>query len=85
VRPGEDEPDEGRQGALHALPPADITDVSCKAGEVSAEVFEEYRIPTYQEAAYKPFVISALIFLARMKDPKAKLAAIVDRARTLSL
>ena len=74
----------GKALYMHCLP-ADITDVSCKAGEVSAEVFEEYRIPTYQEAAYKPFVISALIFLARMQDPKAKLAAIVDRARTLSL
>ncbi len=27
---------------LHCLP-ADITDVSCKAGEVSAKVFEKYR------------------------------------------
>jgi len=74
----------GKALYMHCLP-ADITDVSCKAGEVSAEVFEQYRIPTYQEAAYKPFVISALIFLARMKDPKATLAAIVDRARRLSI
>ena len=57
---------------MHCLP-ADITDVSCKAGEVSAEVFEQYRIPTYHEASYKPFVISALMFLARLKDPGAKL------------
>ena len=74
----------GKALYMHCLP-ADITDVSCKAGEVSAEVFEQYRIPTYQEAAYKPFVISALIFLARMKDPKATFAAIVDRARRLSI
>ncbi len=69
---------------MHCLP-ADITDVSCKAGEVSAEVFEQYRIPTYHEASYKPFVISALMFLTRLKDPGAKLAAIVDRARGLGL
>jgi knotted carbamoyltransferase YgeW len=74
----------GKALYMHCLP-ADITDVSCKAGEVSAEVFEQYRIPTYQEAAYKPFVISALMFLSRIKDPGAKLAAIVDRARSLSL
>ena len=74
----------GKALYMHCLP-ADITDVSCKAGEVSAEVFEQYRIPTYQEAAYKPFVISALMFLTRIKDPGAKLAAIVDRARSLSL
>jgi knotted carbamoyltransferase YgeW len=69
---------------MHCLP-ADITDVSCKSGEVSAEVFEQYRIPTYHEASYKPFVISALMFLTRLKDPAAKLAAIVDRARSLGL
>jgi knotted carbamoyltransferase YgeW len=69
---------------MHCLP-ADITDVSCKAGEVSAEVFEQYRIPTYQEAAYKPFVISALMFLTRMKDPGAKLEQIIKRSQNLSL
>ena len=69
---------------MHCLP-ADITDVSCKAGEVSAEVFEQYRIPTYHEASYKPFVISALMFLMRLQDPAAKLEAIVQRARSLSL
>ena len=45
---------------MHCLP-ADITDVSCEAGEVSAEVFEKYRVATYQEASYKPFVIAALM------------------------
>ena len=69
---------------MHCLP-ADITDVSCKEGEVSAEVFEQYRIPTYQEAAYKPFIISALMFLERIENPGAKLASIVERAKKLSL
>jgi knotted carbamoyltransferase YgeW len=69
---------------MHCLP-ADITDVSCKAGEVSAEVFEQYRIPTYHEASYKPFVISALMFLMRVKDPAVKLGDIVKRARNLSI
>lgn len=70
-----------RDGAalyMHCLP-ADITGVSCKAGEVSAEVFEQYRIPTYREASYKPFVISALMFLARVRDPGAKLERLVGR------
>ena len=69
---------------MHCLP-ADITDVSCKAGEVSAEVFEQYRIPTYHEASYKPFVISALMFLTRLQNPSAKLEAIVHRAKGLSI
>ncbi|HUK66826.1 MAG TPA: knotted carbamoyltransferase YgeW [Anaeromyxobacteraceae bacterium] len=69
---------------MHCLP-ADITDVSCKAGEVSAEVFEQYRIPTYHQASYKPFIISALMFLTRIRDPAAKVAEIVKRARALAL
>ena len=69
---------------MHCLP-ADITDVSCRAGEVSAEVFEQYRIPTYHEASYKPFVISALMFLTRIKNPGAKLEKIIERAQALSL
>src|SRR5450755_616880 len=69
---------------MHCLP-ADITDVSCKAGEVSAEVFEQYRIPTYHEASYKPFVISALMFLSRLQNPGAKLEQIIRRAKGLSI
>ncbi len=69
---------------MHCLP-ADITDVSCDAGEVSKEVFDQYRIPTYHEAAYKPFVISAMMFLTRLRDPGAKLETIVRRAQRLSI
>lgn len=53
---------------MHCLP-ADITDISCKAGEVSAAVFEKYRIPTYLEASHKPFVIAAMILSSRFRDP----------------
>ena len=59
---------------MHCLP-ADITGVSCEAGEVSAEVFETYRLATYQEAKYKPFIIAAMITLSKFRDP----AAVVDR------
>ncbi len=52
---------------MHCLP-ADITDISCKAGEVSAEVFEQYRLDTYREAGYKPFVIAAMMMTNRFKD-----------------
>ena len=52
---------------MHCLP-ADITDISCKAGEVSASVFEKYRIPTYKEAGYKPYVIAAMMLTNRMQD-----------------
>jgi ornithine carbamoyltransferase len=53
---------------MHCLP-ADISGVSCERGEVAASVFERYRIPTYREASYKPFVIAAMILLARCERP----------------
>ena len=59
---------DGRGLYLHCLP-ADITDVSCKQGEVSAKVFEKYRIGTYKEAGYKPFVIAAMIAACTKKHP----------------
>lgn len=63
---------------MHCLP-ADITDVSCAAGEVSAEVFERYRLPTYREASWKPFVIAAMILTSRFDDPAALLGQVVTR------
>ncbi len=53
---------------MHCLP-ADISGISCKRGEVSAEVFEKYRIETYKEAGYKPYVIAAMMLSNRYKDP----------------
>ncbi len=53
---------------MHCLP-ADISGVSCERGEVSEEVFEQYRIPTYLEAGYKPYVIAAMMFTNRFQNP----------------
>ncbi len=53
---------------MHCLP-ADISKVSCEAGEVSAPVFDKYRVQTYLEARYKPYVVAALILLGRFRDP----------------
>jgi knotted carbamoyltransferase YgeW len=63
---------------MHCLP-ADISGVSCPRGEVSAEVFERSRIGTYRQASHKPFVISAMMYLCRVPDPVAKVAALVER------
>jgi len=60
----------GKALYLHCLP-ADISGVSCAQGEVSAAVFEKHRLATYREASFKPFVIAAMIFLARVKSPLA--------------
>jgi len=61
---------------MHCLP-ADITGVSCKEGEVSAEIFEKYKKDTYHEASFKPFVIAAMIFLARVKNPMVTLEKMI--------
>ena len=53
---------------MHCLP-ADISGVSCEKGEVSADVFEKYRIETYKEAGFKPYIIAAMILSNRYKDP----------------
>lgn len=66
---------DGKALYLHCLP-ADITGVSCKEGEVDASVFDRYRVPLYKEASYKPYVIAAMIFLAKCKDPVATLKAL---------
>ncbi len=63
---------DGKALYMHCLP-ADITGVSCKEGEVAASVFERYRDPLYKEASFKPYIIAAMIFLAKVKDPKKAL------------
>ena len=69
---------DGKALYLHCLP-ADINDVSCKDGGVEASVFDRYRTPLYKEASYKPYIIAAMIFLAKVKDPQATLRALEER------
>ena len=68
----------GKALYLHCLP-ADISGVSCKSGEVAASVFDRYRVPLYKEASFKPYIIAAMIFLSKMKNPQATLAALEAR------
>ena len=49
---------------------------------MSVEVFALYRIPTYYESSYKPFVISAMMFLTRLRNPGDKLKQIVNARRS---
>lgn len=64
---------EGSALYMHCLP-ADITGVSCTAGEVEASVFERYRVPLYLEASYKPYIIAAMILLSKVKTPTDNLS-----------
>ena len=58
----------GKALYMHCLP-ADISGVSCEEGEVDASVFDRYRNPLYKEASFKPYIIAAMIFLAKFADP----------------
>lgn len=71
---------DGKALYLHCLP-ADITGVSCKEGEVEASVFDRYRNPLYKEASFKPYIIAAMIFLAKVKDPAKALAQLEEKAK----
>lgn len=65
---------------LHCLP-ADITDVSCEAGEVAASVFDRYRDSLYKEASFKPYIIAAMIFLSKVKNPQEVLANLEENSK----
>lgn len=65
---------------LHCLP-ADISGISCDEGEVDASVFDRYRVPLYKQASFKPYIIAAMIFLAKIKDPQAALKQLEEKGR----
>lgn len=71
---------DGKALYMHCLP-ADISGVSCKEGEVAATVFDRYRTPLYKEASYKPYIIAAMIFLAKFENPQATLLALEKEAK----
>ena len=69
----------GKALYLHCLP-ADITGVSCKEGEVAATVFDRYRVPLYKEASFKPYIIAAMIFLSKIREPEMTLRMLEESA-----
>jgi knotted carbamoyltransferase YgeW len=71
-----------RKGAalyMHCLP-ADITGVSCKRGEVADTVFERYRIATYKQAGWKPYIIAAMILSRHYAQPAPVLAQLLKKS-----
>ncbi len=75
---------DGKALYMHCLP-ADITGVSCEEGEVDASVFDRYRNPLYKEASFKPYIIAAMIFLAKFADPVDMRSEIPFQSRWLLL
>lgn len=52
---------------MHCLP-ADVSGESCKHGEVEAGVFRRYRVQTFRQASWKPYVIAAMILSCQFGD-----------------
>ena len=65
---------------LHCLP-ADISGVSCLEGEVDGSVFDRYRTPLYKQASYKPYIIAAMIMLAKFPNPAEILTSLNERRK----
>jgi knotted carbamoyltransferase YgeW len=70
----------GKALYMHCLP-ADISGLSCERGEVSQAVFERYRIATYKEAGWKPYIIAAMILARRHPQPARVLGQLLADAR----
>ncbi|MBY6196305.1 knotted carbamoyltransferase YgeW [Vibrio hangzhouensis] len=64
---------------MHCLP-ADITGVSCDEGEVEESVFEKYRIATYKEASWKPYIIAAMILNRKYQDVAGILKQLLEES-----
>ena len=65
---------------MHCLP-ADISGVSCKEGEVDEAVFEKYRIATYKEASWKPYIIASMILNRKFAEPGKVLEELLKDAK----
>jgi knotted carbamoyltransferase YgeW len=74
----------GKALYLHCLP-ADISGLSCKEGEVAASVFDRYRSSLYKQASYKPYIIAAMIFLGKFRQPQRILARLAEKKKPRSL
>ena len=68
----------GKALYMHCLP-ADISGVSCKEGEVAESVFDRYRIETYKEAGFKPYIIAAMIMNNKFIDAAGILNKLNER------
>ena len=46
---------------------------------MAAGLFDRYRVPLYKEASYKPYIIAAMITLARKRNPADLLLGLLDK------
>lgn len=70
---------DGKALLIHDLP-ADVTDISCIRGEMTAQVYVANRTSLLAQAGMRPYVIAAMIILAKSENPKAAFKTIAERA-----
>lgn len=70
---------DGNALLLHDLP-ADVTDINCIRGEMTAQVYNANIDSLLKEAGLRPYVIAAMIIFAKSEDPKAAFETIAERA-----
>ena len=58
----------GKALYMHPLP-ADISGLNCTNGEVTNEIFDRYRIETYRQAGWKPYIIAAMMLTSKFENP----------------
>ena len=64
---------------IHDIP-VDVTDITCIRGEMTAQVYNANLFGLLSEAGMRPYVIAAMIILAKSEDPKAAFETIAERA-----
>ena len=70
---------DGKALLLHSLP-VDVTDITCIRGEMTAQVYNANLPNLFKEAGMRPYVIAAMVILAKSEDPKAAFETIAERA-----
>lgn len=70
---------DGKALLLHDIP-VDVTDITCIRGEMTAQVYNANLTGLLSQAGMRPYVIAAMIILAKSEDPKAAFETIAERA-----
>ena len=70
---------EGKAFLMHDLP-ADVTDITCIRGEMTAQVYNANLNSLLAQAGMRPYVIAAMILMAKSEDPKAAFKTIAEKA-----
>lgn len=69
----EEKTKDGKAALYHPLP-ADVTDLSCVRGEMTAQVYHAHAADLFGTAEFRPYIVAALILLSRCEAPEEAFA-----------